>query len=196
MAMAPCSQLSLVSFNPDHQKKGNRNFEGRIHPLTRANYLASPPLCVAFALAGSITKDFEKEPIGISDTGKEVFLKDIWPSQEEIQEIISSVIKPSFFKDVYKNIQSGSESWQNLKVNKSTLYEWDPKSTYVRLPPYFDGMVCFFFFLFFPLFVYLLFGYLGSLFLLLILKLDLGYPSLHQHHRCPRLVECWRLCHH
>eukprot|EP00009_Paramoeba_aestuarina_P005674 CAMPEP_0201522862 /NCGR_PEP_ID=MMETSP0161_2-20130828/18591_1 /ASSEMBLY_ACC=CAM_ASM_000251 /TAXON_ID=180227 /ORGANISM="Neoparamoeba aestuarina, Strain SoJaBio B1-5/56/2" /LENGTH=899 /DNA_ID=CAMNT_0047921811 /DNA_START=39 /DNA_END=2738 /DNA_ORIENTATION=+ len=119
---------------------GNRNFEGRIHPLTRANYLASPPLCVAFALAGSVTKDFEKEPVGISADGKEVFLKDIWPSQEEIQEIISNVIKPAFFKDVYKNIQSGSEAWQNLKVNKSTLYEWDPKSTYVRLPPYFDGM--------------------------------------------------------
>eukprot|EP00008_Paramoeba_atlantica_P003603 CAMPEP_0201486058 /NCGR_PEP_ID=MMETSP0151_2-20130828/10110_1 /ASSEMBLY_ACC=CAM_ASM_000257 /TAXON_ID=200890 /ORGANISM="Paramoeba atlantica, Strain 621/1 / CCAP 1560/9" /LENGTH=898 /DNA_ID=CAMNT_0047870465 /DNA_START=37 /DNA_END=2730 /DNA_ORIENTATION=+ len=119
---------------------GNRNFEGRIHPLTRANYLASPPLCVAFALAGSVTKDFDKEPVGVSDSGKEIFLRDIWPSQEEIQEIISNVIKPSFFKEVYANIKSGSPAWQGLQVSKSTLYEWDPNSTYVRLPPYFKGM--------------------------------------------------------
>ena len=81
--------------------------------------------------------------VGVSDSGKEIFLRDIWPSQEEIQEIISNVIKPSFFKEVYANIKSGSPAWQGLQVSKSTLYEWDPNSTYVRLPPYFKGMVRF-----------------------------------------------------
>mmetsp|Transcript_6441 Transcript_6441/g.18253 ORF Transcript_6441/g.18253 Transcript_6441/m.18253 type:complete len:898 (+) Transcript_6441:85-2778(+) len=120
---------------------GNRNFEGRIHPHTRANYLASPPLVVAYALAGSVLRDFEKDPLGVSEkTGKPVFLRDIWPSRDEIQKIIAETIKPAFFREVYENIQSGSKEWQELEVSKSVMYEWDPKSTYVRHPPYFKGM--------------------------------------------------------
>lgn len=90
---------------------GNRNFEGRVHPYTRANYLASPPLVVAYALAGRVDIDFDKEPIGTGKDGKEVFLKDIWPSREEIQKVSMSVITPEMFKKVYGSILKGSKRW-------------------------------------------------------------------------------------
>ncbi|PWA39761.1 aconitate hydratase 1 [Artemisia annua] len=113
---------------------GNRNFEGRIHPLTRANYLASPPLVVAYALSGTVDIDFETEPIGQSD-GKEVFLRDIWPSSEEVADIVQSNVLPDMFKSVYETITEGHPTWNNLQVPSSRLYEWDPRSTYIREPP-------------------------------------------------------------
>lgn len=91
---------------------GNRNFEGRVHPNTRANYLASPPLVVAYALAGRVDIDFDKEPIGKGKDGKDVYLKDIWPSREEIQKVSGEVIKPAMFKKVYGDILKGSQRWQ------------------------------------------------------------------------------------
>ncbi|PWA62002.1 aconitate hydratase 1 [Artemisia annua] len=113
---------------------GNRNFEGRIHPLTRANYLASPPLVVAYDLAGTVDIDFETEPIGQSDK-KEVFLRDIWPSSEEVADIVQSNVLLDMFKSVYETITEGHPTWNNLQVPSSRLYEWDPKSTYIREPP-------------------------------------------------------------
>ncbi|XP_042755182.1 aconitate hydratase 1 isoform X3 [Lactuca sativa] len=114
---------------------GNRNFEGRIHPLTRANYLASPPLVVAYALAGTVDIDFETEPIGVSKDGKEFFLRDIWPSSEEVAEIVQSNVLPDMFKSVYETITEGHPTWNDLYVASNRLYEWDPKSSYIREPP-------------------------------------------------------------
>lgn len=119
---------------------GNRNFEGRIHPLTRANYLASPPLVVAYALAGRVDIDFDKEPIGNDKSGKPVFLRDIWPTRQEVIEVEQKNVVREFFTDVYNNITKGSAQWQALDAKPSTLYQWDPKSTYVKSPPYFEGM--------------------------------------------------------
>ena len=116
---------------------GNRNFEGRVHPNTRANYLASPPLVVAYALAGRVDIDFDKEPIGTGKDGKAVFLKDIWPSREEIQKVSTSVITPQMFKTVYGSILKGSARWQQLDAGSGKLYGWDPKSTYIANPPFF-----------------------------------------------------------
>nr|AZL94721.1 homoaconitase [Nephromyces sp. MMRI] len=118
---------------------GNRNFEGRVHPLTRANYLASPPLVVAYALAGRVDIDFETEPIGISSTGKPVFLHEIWPSKCEIQEIEDEVIKGKLFTSIYESISKGNTLWNELKVNKTSLYPWDSNSTYIREPPFFKN---------------------------------------------------------
>jgi aconitate hydratase len=117
---------------------GNRNFEGRVHNLVRANYLASPPLVVAYALAGSVNIDFETEPLGKDSNGKDVYLRDIWPSREEINKITNTVIKPEFFKEVYDKITKGTDKWNELKVKDSALFEWDPKSTYIKRPPFFD----------------------------------------------------------
>jgi aconitate hydratase len=117
---------------------GNRNFEGRVHNLVRANYLASPPLVVAYALAGNVNIDFETEPIGKDKNGKDVFLKDIWPTREEISKLLNTVIKPEFFKEVYDKITKGTDKWNQLKVKDSALFEWDPKSTYIKKPPFFD----------------------------------------------------------
>nr|GEU67987.1 aconitate hydratase 1 [Tanacetum cinerariifolium] len=114
---------------------GNRNFEGRIHPLTRENYIASPPLVVAYALAGTVDVDFEKEPIGLSKDGKDVFLRDIWPSSAEVADIVQSNVLPDMFKSVYETITEGHPTWNNLQVPSDRLYEWDPKSTYIREPP-------------------------------------------------------------
>jgi len=116
---------------------GNRNFEGRVHPNTRANYLASPPLVVAYALAGRCDIDWTTEPIGKGSDGKDVFLKDIWPSREEIQKVTNSVIKPDMFVDNYNTILNGSKMWQNLDAPEGKLYTWDKDSTYINNPPFF-----------------------------------------------------------
>ncbi len=119
---------------------GNRNFEGRINPLTRANYLASPPLVVAYALAGTVDIDFYREPIGYDPNGRPVYLKDIWPSQEEIRRAIQRSLKPEMFKEQYKDVFKGNELWNSLEVPEGDLYAWDPHSTYIQEPPFFKDM--------------------------------------------------------
>ncbi|KAH7862097.1 hypothetical protein Vadar_034740 [Vaccinium darrowii] len=119
---------------------GNRNFEGRVHPLTRANYLASPPLVVAYALAGTVDIDFDKEPIGTGKDGKDVYFKDIWPSNEEVAEVVQSSVLPDMFKSTYEAITKGNPMWNSLSVPSSSLYTWDPNSTYIHEPPYFKDM--------------------------------------------------------
>lgn len=117
---------------------GNRNFEGRVHPLTRANYLASPPLVVAYALAGRVDIDFETEPIG--RVGEEdVFLRDIWPSRAEVKAVVEQVIKPEMFKEVYAAISKGTDRWNNLEVEEGQLYQWKDSSTYIHNPPFFQS---------------------------------------------------------
>jgi aconitate hydratase len=119
---------------------GNRNFEGRIHPLVKMNFLASPPLVVAYAIAGSMDVDISKDSLGEDADGNAVFLKDIWPSQAEIQEIVLANIDSEMFRKSYSNVFAGDDNWNGLKVPTSQRYEWAPDSTYVRNPPYFDGM--------------------------------------------------------
>ncbi|XP_045783153.1 cytoplasmic aconitate hydratase-like [Maniola jurtina] len=119
---------------------GNRNFEGRIHPNTRANYLASPLLVIAYALAGTVDIDFETEPLGKRADGSPVFLREIWPTRAEIQEVENKYVIPGMFKEVYEKIEEGSATWQALDVPKGKLYGWDPESTYIKRPPFFDGM--------------------------------------------------------
>ena len=119
---------------------GNRNFSGRIHPLARANFLASPPLVVAYALAGRVDIDFSTEPIGYDPNGKPVYLRDLWPSQEEIRRAVEEALDPSLFVEKYKDVFEGDEFWEKLEAPSGTLYSWDPKSTYIRRPPYFDDM--------------------------------------------------------
>lgn len=119
---------------------GNRNFAGRIHPLTRGSFLASPPLVVAYALAGRIDIDLYSEPLGLDPNGQPVYLKDIWPSVSEIKEIIERTIKPSDFKKTYSKIFEGSERWRMIQVEESDLYQWDEKSTYIRKPPFFEEL--------------------------------------------------------
>lgn len=118
---------------------GNRNFEARIHPLVRANYLASPMLCVAYALAGTMSLNLSSDPIGKDKNNKDVYLKDIWPSTVEVQEIINNIITPEMFKEKYSDLFQGTEEWQELKVNEGIKYEWKDDSTYIKLPPYFDS---------------------------------------------------------
>ena len=117
---------------------GNRNFEGRVHPNTRANYLASPPLVVAYALAGRCDIDFETEPIGKGSDGKDVFLRDIWPTREEVHSVVREAITPEMFKGNYDTILKGSEMWQNLEAPSGKLYTWDESSTYIHNPPFFQ----------------------------------------------------------
>ena len=119
---------------------GNRNFEGRVHPQVRANYLASPMLVVAYALAGSIRVDLTKEPLGVDRSGKPVYLKELWPSPKEIAEAIRKNVKASSFKTRYADVFTGDANWKKVKVVKSETYRWDPTSTYVQNPPYFEGM--------------------------------------------------------
>merc|ERR1712226_177638 len=119
---------------------GNRNFEGRVHPNTRANYLASPMLCIAYAIAGRIDFDFEKEPLGKNQQGKDVFLSDIWPSRETIQAVETKAVIPAIFNDCYEKILSGDADWQSLKQEKSMTYQWKEDSTYIRCPPFFTEM--------------------------------------------------------
>ncbi|KAF5746069.1 aconitate hydratase cytoplasmic [Tripterygium wilfordii] len=119
---------------------GNRNFEGRVHPLTRANYLASPPLVVAYALAGTVDIDFENEPIGMGKDGKSVYFKEIWPSTEEIAEAVQSSVLPNMFRSTYEAITKGNPMWNQLSVPAATMYSWDANSTYIHEPPYFKNM--------------------------------------------------------
>lgn len=117
---------------------GNRNFEGRVHPQTRANYLASPPLVVAYALAGRCDIDFATEPIGKGSDGQDVFLSDIWPTREEVQALTNASITPEMFKANYDTILDGSEMWQALEAPAGKLYTWDESSTYIHNPPFFQ----------------------------------------------------------
>jgi aconitate hydratase len=119
---------------------GNRNFEGRVHAEVRANYLASPPLVVAYALAGTANIDLTTEPLGTGADGKPVFLKDIWPTQREVADAVSKSVTAPMFEKVYADVYAGDPAWQSLVVPEGDLYAWEPGSTYVKNPPYFDGM--------------------------------------------------------
>lgn len=119
---------------------GNRNFEGRVHPLTRANYLASPPLVIAYCLAGRCDIDFETEPIGKGSDGNDVFLKDIWPARAEVEAMVQKVVKPKLFTDYYSQTMTRNERWNNLEAPKGELFAWDDNSTYIHHPPFFQGM--------------------------------------------------------
>lgn len=117
---------------------GNRNFEARIHGAVKANFLMSPPLVVAFAIAGRVDIDMEKEPLGHDKQGKPVFLKEIWPTSQEIQDEIKKFLQPSMFKQRYAHILQDNPVWQEIKIKKTAQYGWDPKSTYIQKPPYFE----------------------------------------------------------
>jgi aconitate hydratase len=119
---------------------GNRNFEGRINPDVRANYLASPPLVVAYAIAGRIDLNLVTEPLGDGKDGSPVYLRDIWPSQAEIEEAVASAVRPEMFERQYADVFTGDESWKKLAVPEGDTFAWQADSTYVRRPPYFDGM--------------------------------------------------------
>jgi aconitate hydratase len=119
---------------------GNRNFEGRISPEVRANYLMSPPLVVAYALAGHIAHNFETDPLGHDKDGQPVYLKDIWPTQAEVSETVASSIDSEMFRHQYSTVSDGDQNWQNLKFPSGETYGWEPDSTYIRKAPYFDGM--------------------------------------------------------
>jgi aconitate hydratase len=119
---------------------GNRNFEARIHPEVKANYLASPPLVVAYALAGRIDLDLEHEPLGVSADGGEVFLRDVWPSAADVQATIAASLQRDMFERSYAGVYEGDESWRSLATPAGDLYAWEPASTYVRQPPYFEGL--------------------------------------------------------
>jgi aconitate hydratase len=118
---------------------GNRNFEGRIHPLVKANFLASPPLVVAYALAGTVDINLDKEPLGEGDSGP-VYLRDIWPTQQEISETIAASLNIGMFEDRYASVFEGSEQWKDIEVSGGEIYEWDEKSTYIHHPPYFQSL--------------------------------------------------------
>ncbi|MBY0292424.1 MAG: aconitate hydratase AcnA [Alphaproteobacteria bacterium] len=119
---------------------GNRNFEGRIHPQVKMNYLASPPLVVAYALAGSMLVDLYNDPLGQDQQGQDVYLRDIWPTNQEIQDVIRTCLTPDMFTKRYANVFEGDEEWQALKIEEGLTYDWPESSTYVKLPPYFDKM--------------------------------------------------------
>ncbi len=118
---------------------GNRNFEGRVHPQVKANYLASPVLVVAYALAGRMDINLVDDPIGTSDKGDAVFLKDIWPSQSDIADTIASCLTPEMFKEQYGSVVDGPDEWQQLTTSSGLNFQWDKESTYIQKPPYFDG---------------------------------------------------------
>ena len=119
---------------------GNRNFEARIHPEVKANYLASPPLVVAYALAGRMDLDLVDEPLGTGADGEQVYLADVWPTAQEIQSVIAQALRREMFEQTYADVYTGDERWRALDIPSGHLYEWDPASTYIRRPPYFDGM--------------------------------------------------------
>ncbi len=119
---------------------GNRNFEGRVHALTRTNYLASPPLVVAYAVAGRVDFDPINEPLGQGTDGSDVYLKDIWPTNAEITEMVRSAVGEEMFKSVYADVYTGSEMWRSMESPEGKTYDWKDDSTYVRLPPYFEGL--------------------------------------------------------
>jgi aconitate hydratase A / 2-methylisocitrate dehydratase len=117
---------------------GNRNFEGRVNPLVRSNYLASPPLVVAYAIAGRVDIDLTKEPLGKNSEGQPVFLRDVWPSSEEIEKIVRGSARTEFFVKEYDSVFAGDNSWNSLEVHGGSLYDWSPDSTYIKQPPYFE----------------------------------------------------------
>ena len=119
---------------------GNRNFEGRVNPHVKANYLASPPLVVAYALAGTVNIDLSKDAVGVSSEGKEIFLKDIWPTNEEINSIVSQHVSAEMFSQQYSNALQGPKEWQNIQTSEGDLYQWKEESTYVQKPPFFDAI--------------------------------------------------------
>jgi aconitate hydratase len=119
---------------------GNRNFEGRIHPLVKGNYLASPPLVVAYALAGTVNIDFESEPIGKDKDGNDVFFKDVWPSTAEVNDVVKQSVTPELFRKEYENVFSDNERWNEIKTSNEPLYTWDEDSTYIANPPFFEGL--------------------------------------------------------
>jgi len=119
---------------------GNRNFEGRINPDVKASYLASPPLVVAYAIAGSMTFDLYKDPLGKDQKGKDIFLKDIWPTNKEIGDLINSSISADMFIKRYSKILVGPKEWSDIKTNDSSLYKWRDESTYVKKPPCFENL--------------------------------------------------------
>ncbi|MBV9228817.1 MAG: aconitate hydratase AcnA, partial [Chloroflexi bacterium] len=119
---------------------GNRNFEGRIHPQVRASFLASPPLVVAYALAGTVDIDLTKDPVGVDANGENVYLRDLWPTQEEVRQVVERSISPEMFKEDYAHVFEGDEHWRALSNSTGQLFEWDPNSTYVQEPPFFQGM--------------------------------------------------------
>ena len=119
---------------------GNRNFEGRISPHIKANYLASPPLVVAYALAGRMDFDLYKEPLGKDKNGKEIFMKDIWPSNKEIEEVLKDSLSADMFIKRYSNVSEGPKQWQEIKTEKSSIYDWEENSTYVKKPPFFENL--------------------------------------------------------
>jgi aconitase A len=119
---------------------GNRNFEGRINPLTRANYLASPPLVVAYALAGTVDFDFERDPLGTDAQGRPVMLKDIWPTQEEIRDVVGSSVQAAMFERSYADVFTGNPRWNAIPVAGGEQYAWSPESTYIHQPPFFEGL--------------------------------------------------------
>jgi aconitate hydratase len=120
---------------------GNRNFEARIHPMVRASYLASPPLVVAYALSGTVRKDLTEEPLGRhTETGRPVFLKDLWPSPEEVSQVVGECVRQEMFRREYERIYDGDEYWQRMQAPTGQIYEWDAGSTYVQEPPYFEGL--------------------------------------------------------
>jgi aconitate hydratase len=119
---------------------GNRNFEGRIHPLVRANYLASPPLVVAYALAGRMDVDLTTEALGKDTAGKPVYLRDIWPTPQEVEATVRSAVSTNMYTKVYGEIYEGDAHWKSMPTPKGDLYCWDPKSTYIKMPPYFENM--------------------------------------------------------
>jgi aconitate hydratase len=119
---------------------GNRNFEGRVHPEVKMNFLASPPLVVAYALAGTLDIDLQKDELGKTADGRPVLLADIWPSDKEVHEVVQKTIDSAMFRKGYANVFTGDENWSSIKIPTGKIYSWDDKSTYVRNPPYFDGM--------------------------------------------------------
>ncbi len=119
---------------------GNRNFEGRVHPLVKANFLASPPLVIAYALAGTVDIDLDKEPLGTDSDGTPVYLKDLWPTQKEVNDMVAASVKVEMFNERYADVFSGSDMWKEIKVTGGDLYEWDERSTYIHHPPYFQDI--------------------------------------------------------
>ena len=134
-AAVQANDLAVVSV-----LSGNRNFEGRINPDIKMNYLASPPLVVAYAIAGTMDIDLVNDSLGVDEHGQDVYLKDIWPTEAEIEEIVASAIGAEMFTDSYADVFAGDQQWQSLPTPEGEIFEWDPDSTYVRKPPYFDGM--------------------------------------------------------
>src|SRR3979411_768199 len=118
---------------------GNRNFEARIHPLVKASYLASPPLVVAFAPAGAVNKDTPKDPISPPPHGKPVMLSELWPTQEEVNATVQQCVKQEMFKREYSRIFEGDDHWKKMAAPTGPIFDWDPNSTYVKEPPYFEG---------------------------------------------------------